>query len=251
MGNNLVHINGENYLESNRANLILAREEVFLNFYYGENKIKNEKENSKKNHEILKNFDKNAQIEYINNHKKSKKLKKYIRTIFFYNYNIPEIKSIIDEKINSKNLFDESDINIKSLNIFGQKLLNIVKKYINSIIPEELKFITEEPLFYFYINQLYKPLNKSEIIYTIYDFFSLADLTIDELSNLINIKKDSNLNDILEKIKEMKKTHFNVVKKIFDKENNKDDLFFKWFSIIAFIFILLAAIFIYKFIYKL
>ena len=186
MGNNLVHINGENYLESNHANLILAREEVFLNLYYEENKIKNEKENSKKNHEILKNFDKNAQIEYINNHKKSKKLKKYIRTIFFYNYNIPEIKSIIDEKINSKNLFDESDINIKSLNIFGQKLLRVVKKYINSMIPEELKFITEEPLFYFYINQLYKPLSKREIIYTIYDFFSLADLTIDELSNLIN-----------------------------------------------------------------
>ena len=56
--------------------------------------------------------------------------------------------------------------------------------------------------------------------------------------------------DIYEKIKGMKKTHFNIVKKMFDKENNKDDLFFKWFSIIASIFILLAAIFIYKFIYK-
>ena len=250
MGNNLVHINAENYLESNRANLIIAREEVFLNLYYEENKIKNEKDNSKKNNEILKNFDKNAQIEYINNHKKSKKLKRYIRTIFFYNFNIPEIKESVEEKINSKNLFDESDNNIKSLNIFGQKLLNIVKKYINSIIPEELKFIIDEPLFYFYVNQLYKPLNKNEIIYTIYDFFSLADLTMDEFSKLFNIKKDNNLMDIYEKIKEMKKTHFNIVKKMFDKENNKDDLFFKWFSIIASIFILLAAIFIYKFIYK-
>ena len=41
MGNNLVHINGENYLASNRINLILIREEVFLNLYYEENKIKN------------------------------------------------------------------------------------------------------------------------------------------------------------------------------------------------------------------
>ena len=148
-------------------------------------------------------------------------------------------------------MFDESDINIKELNIFGIKLFNIVKKYINSIIPEELKFISDEPLFYYYLNQLYKPLNKDEIIFTIYDFFSLADFSIEELSHIFNVKIDNNLKEQMEKIKEIKKNHFIKVKKIFDKENNKDDLFFKWFSIIAFIFILLAAIFIYKFIYKL
>ena len=248
MGNNLVHINGENYLESNRINLILIREEVFLNLYYEENKIKNEESNSQKNHQILKNFDKNAQIEYINNHPLSKKLKKYIRTSFFYNYNIPEIKQIIDNKINSKDLFDESDENIKALNVFGIKLFNIVKKYINSIIPEELKFICEEPLFYFYVNQLYKPLNKNDIIFTVYDFFSLADLTLDELSKLFNVKKDSNLKEQLDKIKKKKKNNFFIVKKIFDKENNKDDLFFKWFSIILSILVLFTAFFIYKFI---
>ena len=248
MGNNLVHINGENYIESNRINLILIREEVFLNLYYEENKIKNEESNSQKNHQILKNFDKNAQIEYINNHPLSKKLKKYIRTSFFYNYNIPEIKQIIDNKINSKDLFDESDENIKALNVFGIKLFNIVKKYINSIIPEELKFICEEPLFYFYVNQLYKPLNKNDIIFTVYDFFSLADLTLDELSKLFNVKKDSNLKEQLDKIKEIKKNNFFIVKKIFDKENNKDDLFFKWFSIILSILVLFTAFFIYKFI---
>ena len=248
MGNNLVHINGENYLESNRINLILIREEVFLNLYYEENKIKNEESNSQKNHQILKNFDKNAQIEYINNHPLSKKLKKYIRTSFFYNYNIPEIKQIIDNKINSKDLFDESDENIKALNVFGIKLFNIVKKYINSIIPEDLKFICEEPLFYFYVNQLYKPLNKNDIIFTVYDFFSLADLTLDELSKLFNVKKDSNLKEQLDKIKEIKKNNFFIVKKIFDKENNKDDLFFKWFSIILSILVLFTAFFIYKFI---
>ena len=248
MGNNLVHINAENYLESNRANIILAREEVFLNLYYKENNIKNEKNNSQKNHEILKNFDKKAQIEFINRLKKSKILKRYIRTTFFFNFNIPEIKKIVEEKINSKDLFDESDINIKSLNIFGIKLFNIVKKYINSIIPEELKFISEEPLFYFYINQLYKPLNKEEIIFTIYDFFSLADLTIEELSQLFNVKIDSNLKEQMEKIKEIKKKHFTIVKKIFDKENKIDDRFFKWFGIIASILVLLTAIIIYKFI---
>ena len=248
MGNNLVHINAENYLESNRANIILAREEVFLNLYYKENNIKNEKNNSQKNHEILKNFDKIAQIEFINSHKKSKILKRYIRTTFFFNFNIPEIKKIIEDKINSKDLFDESDMNIKSLNIFGIKLFNIVKKYINSIIPEELKFISEEPLFYFYINQLYKPLNKEEIIFTIYDFFSLADLTIEELSQLFNVKIDSNLKEQMEKIKEIKKKHFTIVKKIFDKQNKIDDQFFKWFGIIASILVLLTAIIIYKFI---
>ena len=248
MGNNLVHINAENYLESNRANIILAREEVFLNLYYKENNIKNEKNNSQKNHEILKNFDKKAQIEFINSHKKSKILKRYIRTTFFFNFNIPEIKKIVEEKINSKDLFDESDMNIKSLNIFGIKLFNIVKKYINSIIPEELKFISEEPLFYFYINQLYKPLNKEEIIFTIYDFFSLADLTIEELSQLFNVKIDSNLKEQMEKIKEIKKKHFTIVKKIFGKQNKIDDQFFKWFGIIASILVLLTAIIIYKFI---
>ena len=248
MGNNLVHLNAENYLEANRANLILAREEVFLNLYYEENNITNEKVNSIKNHEILKNFDKKAQIEFINTHKKSKKLKRYIRKVLFYNYNIPEIKEIIEEKINEQNLFDESDINIKALNIFGIKLFNIVKKYINAIIPEELKFISEQPLFYYYLNQLYKPLNKNDIIFTIYDFFSLADLTIDELGQLFNVKKDNNLKEQLEKMKKIKKNHFFILKKIIDKENNKDDQFFKWLSIILSILVLLTAIFIYKFI---
>ena len=73
MGNNLVHINADNYKESNRINLILAREEVFLNLYYVENKINNTKNNTERNHEILKNFDKKAQIEFINNHTLSKK----------------------------------------------------------------------------------------------------------------------------------------------------------------------------------
>ena len=248
MGNNLVHINGEKYLESNRINLILIREEVFLNLYYEENKIKKEEINSQKNHQILKNFDKIAQIEYINNHQLSKKLKKYIRTSFFYNFNIPEIKKIIDNKINSKDLFDENDENIKSLNIFGIKLFNIVKKYIFSILPEELKFINEEPLFYFYVNQLYKPLNENDIINTIYDFFCLADLTLDELSKLFNVKKDSNLKEQLDKIREIKNDKFFLVKKYFDKEYNKDDLFFKWFSIILSILVLFTAYFIYNYI---
>ena len=248
MGNNLVHINGENYLKSNRINLILAREEVFLNLYYEENNIKQEKKNSKKNLEILKKFDKNAQISFINNHSLSKKLKRYIRTIFFYNFNIPELKEIIDQKINSKNLFDESDMNIKTLNIFGIKLFNIVKKYLVSILPEELKFISDEPLFYFYVNQLYKPLNREKIIYTIYDFFSLGELTIDELSRLLNIKIDMNLKEQMIKIKEIKKAHFAIIKKYLDKENKNDDLFFKWFCIIGSILVFFIALFIYKFI---
>ena len=248
MGNNLVHINGEDYLESNRINLILIREETFLYLYYEENKIINKGSNSQKNHQILKNYDKNAQIEYINNHTLPKKLKKYIRTSLFYNFNIPEIKQIIDEQITSKDLFDETDENIKSLNNFGIKLFNIVKKYISSVLPEELRFICEEPLFYFYVNQLYKPLNKNDIISTIYDFFSLANLTIDEISKLFNFKKDNNLKEQFDKIKEIKENNFFIVKKFLDKEHKRDDLFFKWFSIISSILVLFTAIFIYKFI---
>ena len=246
MGNNLVHINADNYKESNRINLILAREEVFLNLYYVENKINNTKNNTERNHEILKNFDKKAQIEFINNHTLSKKLKRYIRTTFFYNFNIPEIIKIVNEKINSKDLFDENDKNISSLNDFGINLLNIVKKYLNSVLPLELKFISEEPLFYYFINQLYKPLNKDEIIYTINDFFSLTDLGVDEISKIFNRQKDDNLKDQLSKLKEIKKNNFITLKKYLDEDNKKDDQFFKLFLFIASISILLAAIFIYK-----
>ena len=129
MGNNLVHINADKYYESNLTNLILAREEVFLNLYYEENKIQPEKkdikgnkkinDNSKLNHEILKNFNKDAQIVYINNHKLTGRLKRYIKTTFFFNFNIPEIQEIVNMKIKSKNLFEESKENIKSLNVFG------------------------------------------------------------------------------------------------------------------------------------
>ena len=52
----------------------------------------------------------------------------------------------------------------------------------------------------------------------------------------------------MEKIKEIKKKHFTIVKKIFDKQNKIDDQFFKWFGIIASILVLLTAIIIYKFI---
>ena len=159
MGNNLIHINADKYYQSNLTNLILAREEVFLNLYYEENKIDLDekeklKDNSKINHEILKKYNKEQQMIYINNHKLNGKLKRYIKSTFFINFNIPEIQEIVNEKIKSKNLFEESKENIESLNIFGLKVFNIVKKYINSILPKELKFISEEPLFYYYVNTL-------------------------------------------------------------------------------------------------
>ena len=76
----------------------------------------------------------------------------------------------------------------------------------------------------------------------------MADLTIEELSQLFNVKIDSNLKEQMEKIKEIKKKHFTIVKKIFGKQNKIDDQFFKWFGIIASILVLLTAIIIYKFI---
>ena len=82
MGNNLIHINADKYYQSNLTNLILAREEVFLNLYYEENKIDLDekeklKDNSKINHEILKKYNKEQQMIYINNHKLNGKLKRY------------------------------------------------------------------------------------------------------------------------------------------------------------------------------
>ena len=255
MGNNLVHINAEKYYRTNLTNLILAREEVFLNIYYKENKINTEKKdekskksenNSKKNHEILKNYTKEAQIEYINSHKLSGSLKKYIKTTLFFNYNIPEIQAIVNEKIHSKNLFEETKENIISLNKFGLKLFNIVKKYINSVLPIELKFLSEEPLFYYYVNQLNKPLTEGDIIYTVYDFISLGDLTEDEISEMFNVKVDTNVKEQIKEIQKIKKKCFDVVKKYYDNENNKSNKYLKLFIIVSSVLILFAAIFIYN-----
>lgn len=246
MGNNLVHINAEKYLESNITNLILAREEVFLNLYYEENKIQEDQTNSELNHKILKNFTKEAQIAYINNHKLSGKLKRYIKTTFFFNFNIPEIQNIVNEKIKTKNLFEDSEENIKSLNIFGFKLFNIVKKYINSVLPEELKFISEEPLFYYFVNQLNRPLDKENIILTIYDFISLADLSEEEICDIFNVKNNNNIDDQLKEIKTLKNKYFNVIKKYYDIENNKSKKYLKFLLFISSLLILFGAIFIYK-----
>ena len=257
MGNNLVHINAEKYYGSNLTNLILAREEVFLNLYYEENKIQTEekndkkgnkkiKDNAQKNHEILKNFNKEAQISYINSHKLTGKLKHYIKTTFFYNFNIPEIQEAVNDKIRSKNLFEDTKQNIQSLNIFGLKLFNIVKKYINSVVPEELKFISEEPLFFYYVNQLNKRLTEGDIIYTIYDFISLADMSEEEIADLFNIKRDKVFKEQIKEIKNIKSKYFNVVKKYYDIENNKSKMCLKWFIIFSSIIILFTAVFIYK-----
>ena len=91
------------------------------------------------------------------------------------------------------------------LNIFGLKVFNIVKKYINSILPEELKFITEQPLFYYFVNQLNKPLTQNYIIYTIYDFISLGDLTEEEISALFNVKIDNILKEQIKEVQNLKK----------------------------------------------
>mgnify|MGYP006873159847 FL=1 len=249
MGNNLIHINAGKYYRSNLTNLILAREEVFLNLYYEENKIEEKeklKDNSKKNHEILKKYNKNEQMLYINSHKLNGKIKRYIKTTFFFNFNIPEIQEIVNEKIKSKDLFEESKENIESLNIFGLKVFNIVKKYINSILPEELKFISEEPLFYYYVNQLYKPLTKEYIIYTIYDFISLGDLADEEISNLFNVKSDKNFKGQIKEIKDLKKKYFNIVKKYYDLENRKSYEFLKYFLLIISVIIAFISLLIYK-----
>ena len=251
MGNNLVHINAENYLQSNLANLNLIREEVFLNLYYEEKKIQTEsdkksKDNSTKNHEILKNFNTEQQIAYINNHKFSGKLKRYIKTTLFYNFNIPKIQEIVNQKIKSKNLFDATKENIKSLNNFGLKLFNIAKKYINSVLPEELKLISEEPLLYYFVNQLNKPLIKDYIIYTIYDFISLGDLSEEEICELFNVKSDKIFKEQINEVKNLKKKYYNVVKKYYDMENNKNNQNLKWFIIVISVIFLFMAIFIYK-----
>ena len=131
---------------------------------------------------------------------------RYIKSTFFLNFNIPEIQEIINEKIKSKNLFEEIKENIESLNILELKVFNIFKKYINSILPEELKFISEEPLFYYYVNQLYKPLTKEYIIYTIYYFISVGILTDEEISNLFTIKSNKIFKGQIKEIKDLKKT---------------------------------------------
>ena len=87
---------------------------------------------------------------------------------------------------------------------------------------------------------------EDEIIYTVYDFISLADLTEEEISELFNVKKDSNFKDQIKEIKELKKKYFTLIKKYFDIENEKSSRILKWFSIIAPIIVLFTAIFIYK-----
>ena len=87
---------------------------------------------------------------------------------------------------------------------------------------------------------------EDEIIYTVYDFISLADLTEEEISELFNVKKDSNFKDQIKEIKELKKKYFTIIKKYFDIENEKSSRILKWFSIIAPIIVLFTAIFIYK-----
>ena len=256
MGNNLIHINADKYYQSNLTNLKLAREEVFLTIYYRENKIqtenekkddnKKEKDNSKKNHEILKNFNKEAQISYINNHKFTNKVKKYIKATFFFNFNIPEIEEIANRKIMSENLFEDTKENMRALNTFGFKLFNIVKKYINSILPEELKFISEEPLFYYFVNQLNKPLTQKYIIYTIYDFISLADLPEEEISSLFNVKKDDILKEQIKEVQNLKNKYFDVIKKYYDIENNKNDKYLKYYIIGTSVVILFIAILVYN-----
>lgn len=251
MGNNLVHINAEKYLQSNISNLIICREEVFLNLYYEEKKIqKKPGDNSKTNHEILNKFNKDQQISYINNHKLSKKLKNYIKTTLFYNFNIPEIQEIVNQKIKSKNLFKESKENILSLNTFGLKLFSIVKKYISSVLPEELRFISEEPLFYYYANQLNTPLIKDEIIYTVYNFLSLGDFSDKDISDLFNVKSDKNFKEQITEIKKLKQKYFNLVEKYYDIEKNKSNKYLKYFIIFSSIIVLFMAFFIYLIILK-
>ena len=257
MGNNLIHINAEKYYDSNLINLIIAREEVFLNLYYEENKIKtdeikdkklfpNSEDNSKLNHEIIKKYDKEAQIEYINSHKLSGKLKRYIKTTLFFNFNIPEIQEIVNEKIHSKNLFDESRENIIDLNIFGFKLFNIVQKYVRSVLPEDLKFIADEPLFFYYANQLYKPLIKENIIDTVNDFFALSELNENEISEVFNVKCDNTLKEQINEVRNLKKSHSEVVKKYYDIENRRSNGYLQVFILISSIIVVLLSIFLYK-----
>ena len=96
------------------------------------------------------------------------------------------------------------------------------------------------------MNQLSKPLTEGDIIYTIYDFVSLGDLSEEEISDLFNVKSDKNFMEKLKDIKNIKKKYFNVVKKYYEIENNKSNKYFKYFIIVSSILILFSAIFIYK-----
>lgn len=222
MGNNLIHLRAQQYYQENLNNLELARKETFLKIYSREMNIEKPDYN-----QILKMYTPQQQIDYINNHKMTKELRKYLKTVFLLGYNIPALQKCVNEKLKSKTLFNTDRENMESINLFGIKVFHIVKKYINHVLPDELKFLEDEPLFYYFVNQLYLPLTKDKIIYTVFEFFTDCDLDEKQITNLLNIKMDKNLKEQINYVKKLKEEHFQDVLKyleIFEKnERSKNE----------------------------
>ena len=269
MGNNIIHINAGKYINNNIKNLVSLRQDVFLYFMsqeIEENKKSNKEEDSLKNDnkanllskpkkedlKLLEKYSPEEQMEYISKHKLTPKLKNYIKSTLFLNFNIPEIQKYVNEKLKSKTLFEATPKNMNSLNIFGIKIMNIVRKYIDSIIPQELKFIIDEPLFYYYVNQLHKPLEPNEIVFTVYDFVTFSDLPEEKISEILNVKNDNVLKEQIALVKKIKQDHFTEVNKYYEIENNKTkitekfDHSYPYFIIFCSIIIMLVAIYLYK-----
>ena len=273
MGNNIIHINAGKYINNNIKNLVSLRQDVFLYFMsqeIEENKKLNKEEDSLKNDnkanllskpkkedlKLLEKYSPEEQMEYISKYKLTPKLKNYIKSTLFLNFNIPEIQKYVNEKLKSKTLFEATPKNMNSLNIFGIKIMNIVRKYIDSIIPQELKFIIDEPLFYYYVNQLHKPLEPNEIIFTIYDFVTFSDLGDEKISKILNVKNDNVLKEQIALAKKIKEEHFADVNKYYEIENNKTKISEKFannyqlFIIFCSVLIMLVAIYLYYLIKK-
>ena len=269
MGNNIIHINAGKYLNNNIRNLISLRQDIFLYFKSLEiedSKKSDKKEDSPKNDKkakliskpkkedlkLLEKYSPEEQIEYISKHKLTAKLKNYIKSTLFLNFSIPEIQKYVNERIKSKTLFEATPKNMNSLNIFGIKIMNIVKKYIDSIIPQELKFVTDEPLFYYYVNQLHKPLEPNYIIFTIYDFVTFSDLGDEKISQILNVKNDNVLKEQITLAKKIKDEHFADVNKYYEIENNKTkitekfDHSYQYFIVFCSVLIMLVAIYLYN-----
>lgn len=271
MGNNIIHMNAGKYFNNNMRNLISLRQEIFL--YFKSTEIESTKKNSEKetdslikndkkekliskpekeDFKLLEKYSPEEQMEYINKQKLNNKIKNYIKSTLFLNFNIPEIQKYVNDRLKLKTLFEATEKNLNSLNIFGIKIMNIVKKYIESIVPNELKFVTDEPLFYYYVNQLHKPLTPDEILFTIYDFVTLSDLSEDKISEILNVKKDSILREQINSVKKIKEEHFNDVSKYYELEKKKDKLSenilnnYQYFIIVASIIILFTALYLYK-----
>lgn len=102
-------------------------------------------------------------------------------------FNEPELQNFISTLIQNKTFFSLSEKGFQKRKNAKEIIYILLNKKLLANLPKKLNFLAQDQFFIFYISELFLPLTKDKIIYSIEKFFELYNIDKDSFYDNISV----------------------------------------------------------------